>query len=388
MTWRVTKVDEQIRLFIGAWLEKKFYVKDLCKQFGISRPCGYKWINRFIEKRWGGLIEQSRKTHNSPTATSTEIEEAILEVKYQWPKMGAKKILGHLENKFKNISWPSKTTVENILKKHGLVEKRKLRKRMAKTIDPLGEPNFSNDIWSMDFKGWWLTNGGEKYEPFTLMDSHSRFLLCCQKLHFNDATHVWAIFERLFREYGLPLRIRSDNGPPFASLGAGRLTKLSINFIKAGITPEWIDPGEPQQNGRHERMHLTLKNEGVDSNLNVIDQMRRLDDFIDYYNFDRPHEALNQKTPGQVYTPSTRYWNGLLKTPEYTKEYKVVKVHSCGKMSWKGKDVYIGRAFEGELIGLKLDEETVKAYYGPIFLGSIRDNALEIERRPGRKIKI
>lgn len=389
MTWRVTKVEDQKRLFIKAWLENKYYLVDLCRQFGITPPCAYKWINRYKEEGWDGLAERSRKPHKSPNATPVSVEEAILEIKYRWPRLGPKKILGHLENNFENTRWPTKNTVENILKKHGLVEKRKLRKRLAKTVDPLGEPNFSNDLWSMDFKGWWLTNEGEKYEPLTLMDSHSRFLLCCQKLHFNNTTHVWAVFERLFREHGLPLRIRSDNGPPFASLGAGRLSKLSINFIKAGITPEWIDPGEPQQNGRHERMHLTLKQEGVDLDLPLIEQIKRLEDFAYYYNFVRPHEALNQKTPSQIYTPSPRYWDGRLRSPEYSQEYRVGKVKSCGKMSWKGGEVYIGRAFDGEPIGLKLDEENIKAYYGPLFLGIVKENTLEIARRPGRrKLKI
>jgi putative transposase len=385
MTWRVTNVEEQKRLFISAYLEEKFNLSDLCRQFDISRPTAYKWIDRFKKEGWAGLKELSREPHTSPNKTPDALEEAILKVKYEYSKWGPKKILGYLENNIKNIKWPTSTTIENILKSKGLVKKRKLRKRLAKTAEPLMECNASNEVWSMDFKGWWLTAGNEKYEPFTLTDGFSRFLLCCEKLSFNNTTHVWAILERLFREYGLPLRIRSDNGPPFASLGAGRLSRLAVNLIKAGVTPEWIDPGEPQQNGRHERMHLTLEQEGVDLNLSLKDQTSKLEEFVQYYNFIRPHESLNQKTPSQIYTVSPRYWNGLLKSPEYGDEYKIGKVKDCGKMSWKNREIYIGRVLSGEPIGLKLDEEKLQAYYGPIFLGIVKENTLEIERRLGRK---
>lgn len=389
MTWRVRKMEDQKRMFLETWLRKEFAVTDLCKQYGIGSTCAYKLINRFKNEGWNCLKERSRAPHNIPFKTPDSIEQAILDVKYERSHWGPKKILGHLEKDHQNITLPSRTTVENILKKHGLVAKRKLRRRLAETTRPLGECNYSNDVWCMDFKGWWLTKEQEKYEPFTLTDGFSRFLLCCEKLNFNDTVHVWGVLERLFREYGLPLRIRSDNGPPFACLGAGRLSRLSINLIKAGVRPEWTEPGKPQQNGRHERMHLTLKQEGVDLRLLSNEQKRKLEEFSHYYNFIRPHEALGQKTPGEVYKLSKRYWDGRLRSPEYSNEYKLGRVKSCGKMSWKGRDIYIGRVFEGEPIGLKLDEENVSAYYGPIFLGIVESNTLKVERRPGRrKLKI
>jgi putative transposase len=385
MTWGIMKVEDQRLSFIKSYIEKKFNLSDLSKQFGISRTCAYKWIKRFNEEGWEGLINRSPVPLISPLATSPVLVEEILNVKYEWPKWGPKKVLGYLVHNFKDTAWPSLTTVENILKRNGLVERRRLRKRFAKKIDPLGECNLSNDIWCIDFKGWWLTKEKERCGPFTLMDAFSRFLLCCQRLDVDNTTHVWAVFERLFREYGLPLRIRSDNGPPFASSGAGRLSRLSINLIKAGVTPEWIEPGEPQQNGRQERMHLTLENEGVDRNLNLNLQLRKLEEFSHYYNFIRPHEALEQKPPAEIYKSSPRPWNGRLSSPEYSSEYKIGKVKSCGKMSWKGNEVYCGRTLEGELIGIKQVDENLKAYYGPILLGNIKGNTLEVERRPGRK---
>jgi putative transposase len=229
-----------------------------------------------------------------------------------------------------------------------------------------------------------MTKDGFKMDPFTVMDISSRYLLCCQKLNINNKNHVWAVFDRLLREYGLPLKVRSDNGPPFASLGPGRLSGLSIKLIKAGIMPEWIDPGEPQQNGRHERMHQTLEKEGFDISLNLNEQLKKLESFKEYYNFIRPHEALNQKCPGMIYQVSPRYWDGKLRSPEYSDDFSTSIVHSCGKMWWKGKTIYVGRVFEDEPIGIKEEELVLKVFYGPVYLGRIEENRVEFERRPGR----
>lgn len=384
MAWRQVKVFKQKCLFIKDCESKKSNFASLCRHYGISRPTGYKWLDRHARLGIEGLKELDRTPFNSPTETCEEKVKSILSVKYKFSTWGPVKVLKYLQKNFPDIQWPSETTVENILKKNGLVSKRKRINRVAQRLDPLGECHASNDIWCFDFKGSWLTNEKEKCEPFTLMDAQSRFLLCCENLKLNDNIHVWAIFERLFREYGLPLRVRSDNGPPFATVGAGRLSRVSINLIKAGVMPEWIDPGEPQQNGRHERMHRTLKQECVDPSLSLKEQLKKLDEFTYHYNFVRPHAAIEHKCPGDIYVPSSRQWNGLLRSPEYPKEYKIGNVQSCGKMSWKGEHVYVGRVFEGEPIGIKVEEEILKAYYGPIFLGNIKGNTLEIPRRSGR----
>lgn len=213
----------------------------------------------------------------------------------------------------------------------------------------------------MDFKGSWLTSDGVKFEPLTIIDNHSRYLLCCQPLRQNNHKHVWGVFERLFYEVGLPNKIRSDNGPPFATIGAGRLSRLSINLIKAGAIPEWIEPGNPQQNGRQERMHGTLKKIGVDVSLDEISQISKLKEFVEYYNFIRPHAAIGQKCPGDVYNLSPREWDGGLRSPEYTSDYKIGTVHSCGKLMYKSKMIYVGRVFEGEPIGLIAEDDVVKA---------------------------
>jgi putative transposase len=383
MAWRINKVEEQRKLFINAYLEEKFNFSDLCRQFEISRKCGYKWIKRYNENGFEGLLDHSKAPKHQPNKTQSSIIDELLRIKYLWPRWGPKKVLGHLIQNSPDIKWPCLTTVENIFNDYGLVKKRKLRKRLAERTDSLGLCNSSNDLWCIDFKGWGLTKDGFKIDPFTVMDGYSRFLLCCQKLFENNTDYAWAVLDRLFREYGLPVRIRSDNGPPFATLGVGRLSPLSIRLIKAGVMPEWIDPGEPQQNGRLERMHLTLEQEGFDLTKDLNAQLRKLEAFKEYYNFTRPHEALDQKSPGKIYQYSSRYWDGKLRAPEYPREYKVGRVKSCGKMSWKNKEIYVGRSLTGEVVGLKQEEE-LKAYYGPIYLGVIKDNRVEFSRRLGR----
>lgn len=387
MPWRETKVEKQRKLFIEAYLGEEFNFSDLCRQFDISRKCGYKWVRRYEESGLEGLVNQSKAPYHQPNKTESHIIDELLRIKYERPRWGPKKVLGHLRNNRSEIKWPCLTTVENIFNDYGLVKRRKLRRRLAERIDHLGSCNESNDIWCMDFKGWGLTKDNEKIDPFTVMDAYSRFLLCCQKLPANNRDHTWAVFDKLFREFGLPLRIRSDNGPPFASLGAGRLSRLSIKLLKAGVIPEWIDPGEPQQNGRHERMHLTLEQEGFDLSQNLSDQLKKLEEFQGYYNFIRPHEALGQNTPGSIYQPSSRYWDGKLRSPEYPTEYAIGKVKTCGKMTWKSREIYVGRVFSGEPIGMKQEEQFLKAYYGPIYLGIVEENRVEFKRMPGR-IKI
>ncbi len=206
-----------------------------------------------------------------------------------------------------------------------------------------------------------------------MTDGATRYLIRCLRLNRNDADHVWAVLDSAFREYGLPLFLRSDNGPPFGSCGAGRLTSLSIKLIKAGVIPEWIDPGKPQQNGRHERMHLTLKTEATTPPENTLElQGMKFKEFKNYFNFIRPHEALDQKTPGSMYIPSQRIWNGKFKSPEYPSGYVVRQVRNCGRIRWKGELPYVGQMLYREPIGLQEQDNGIwKVYYGPIILGYI-----------------
>lgn len=387
MAWGEVKVSDQRKLFIDEYMTGEFSMAELCRQFSISRRIGYKWVNRYQEDGLEGLEDRSRAPLSQASATDYDLVEQILKVRFKYPKWGPKKVRGWLNLMYPFIDWPSTTTIGNIFHKNGLVIPRKLRKRIPKKETPLVHPHQFNDVWCADFKGWFLTKDNQRCDPFTLTDAHSRYLLRCLKLDANDTDHVWAVLETAFREYGLPLYLRSDNGPPFATRNAGRLSRLSVKLIKAGVIPDWIEPGEPQQNGQHERMHLTMQQEAVFPGILTLDEQKmKFNEFRHYYNHIRPHEALGQVSPASVYQSSQRIWNGRLHTPEYPDDYKVMWVKSCGKMSWKGGEIYISRTLSEERIGLQEIEKGVfKAYFGAIFLGMINHaGEFEISRRPGR----
>jgi putative transposase len=373
MAWGVAKVEDKRKQFILECQQKSISVSDLCSIYKISRTTAYKWLDRFHKEGESGLFDKSRARKTQAHQTSSEIVDTIVELKVKYPKWGAKKLKPVLETKFPDFAWPSLSTFNDILNKNGLVVPRKLRKRLPIKTEPLAHCGQSNDVWCADFKGWFLTTSGEKCEPFTLMDGSSRFLLRCLQLHSNDAAYVWEVLGSAFREYGLPLYLRTDNGPPFATCGAGRLSRLSVKLIKAGVLPDWIAPGKPQQNGRHERMHQTLKSEiAKPPQPNLEKQIKKLDEFKEYYNFIRPHESLGQKTPGSIYCPSSREWKGKLVSPDYDRGIKVGRIRSCGKLNFCGEEIYIARALEHEPVGLKEIEYGIfEIYYGPILLGTI-----------------
>jgi putative transposase len=375
MAWGEIKVEDQRKKFVDACLADEDTMTEICRQYDISTRSGYKWLNRYKVEGIEGLKDRSRAPHNQALKTEEEIVEEILQVKFKYVRWGPKKILAYLKNLDPDTYWPSTTTIGNILSKKGLTVPRKLRKRVPGRENSLVECNHSNDLWCADFKGWFLTGDGNRCEPFTLTDGATRFLIRCVSLDLNNVDHVWAVLESAFREYGLPNYFRTDNGSPFATCGAGRLSKLSIKLIKAGVTPEWIDPGQPQQNGRHERMHRTLKYEtACPPKFTIEEQMMRFKEFINYYNYIRPHEALNQKTPGSIYVPSTRVWKGKLHEPEYEKGFLVRKVRPAGQISLKpfASDIFIGTALVGEHVGLKrVDDDIYEVYYGSIRLGKI-----------------
>lgn len=384
MAWKEISVFNQRKLFIADYQSGNFSITDLCRTYGISRPTAYLWIDRFNQYGLDGLIDKKSIPFSCPHATSDEVVDAILNVKYEWSKWGPKKIRAYLV-KNTSLILPSETTIGNILKKNDLVKSRKTRMRFAERSQPLAHVKEMNDVWSADFKGKFITQDNRKCEPFTLTDNASRYLLKCVNLDSNNTQHVWAILEVAFREFGLPLYLRTDNGPPFATSGIGRLSPLSIKLIKAGIIPDFIDPGKPEQNGRHERMHGTLKAEAVFPELNLKEQEMKLEEFQTYYNFIRPHEGINQLTPGSVYKPSNRVWSGKLNPPEYEDCYKKCKVKISGQIKFKGEYIFVGRALTDEYVGLKEIETGFKIYYGPICLGSINEEGkLIYSKRPGR----
>ncbi len=385
MAWGNFKLEEQRLKAMLAFESGSYSIVEICKEFSISRPTFYKWYNRFLNNQ--DLIDLSKAPHNPYSLYTQEQIELAIAYKLKHKNWGPKKILAILESEYPDQNWPSATRMYEIFKKFHLVTARKIRRRVPFTA-PLGHLNDCNDTWSIDMKGWFLTQNGSKCEPLTLFDNFSRYLLKSQHLRRHRCKDVWPVLERSFLEYGLPNRLRSDNGPPFGSTGAGRLTMLSINLIKAGVTPEWIRPGHPEENGRHERMHLTLKNESATPpQATLMLQQQAMDEFKYNYNYKRPHEALDMKTPGSIYRNSTRVWDGKLRSPEYdTSKEKVRKVCSNGCIWINQKAHYISESLEGEYVGLKMNEnEEEEVYYGPIFLGKIEKKGFEKPKIIGRR---
>jgi transposase InsO family protein len=368
--------------------EGKLTMAELCRLHEISRKNGYKWLNRYISEGINGLKDKSRAPHHQARKIDDQIAMQILSIRHKYPTWGPKKVLAYLNIHFPSVDWPSTSTIGHLFDINGLTIPRKYRRRVPQRTSPLINCLVPNDVWCADFKGWFLTGDGTKCEPFTLTDGSSRYLLKCLRLDKNDVQHVWAVLDAAFREYGLPNFFRTDNGTPFATCGPGRLSKLSINLIKANVMPEWIDPGKPQQNGRHERMHQTLKRETANpAELTLEEQGMKFKEFQNYYNHIRPHEALDQKPPGTVYHRSSREWNGKFRTPEYPKEFLVRKVRPSGQISMRPYNIQIGQALVGEPVGLKpIDDGVYEVYYGPIILGAINESKkFIISESPRRK---
>lgn len=379
MAWETYKVEEQRLQLIHAYAQGDSSMTALCKYYGISRKTGYKWYQRFLALGAEGLTDQPTTPNNlNKRYSDTQIETA-LDLKRRHLTWGPKKILARLEAMYPDENWPSPTRLYEIFKDYHLVTRRKLRSRVPATA-PLGDLSACNDTWAVDLKGWFVTGEGRKCEPLTITDCYTRYLIRCTHLDVHTVDYVWPIFESAFREYGLPNRVRSDNGPPFGSVGVGRLTRLSVNLIKAGVFPEWIRPGHPEENGRHERFHLTLKLDTANPPKDTLAlQIQAMDQFLHQYNFERPHEALDMKTPGSCYQASNRPWNGILKPPEYdTNIFCVRKICQSGCIWLKQKEYYIGQTLSGEYVGLKENQESeLELYYGPVYLGLLRKDGLK-----------
>lgn len=387
MAWENSKVEHQRLQLITAYMKKEASMTDLCRRFGVSRKTGYKWYEVFLKEGKNGLKDMSRAPHVPHTVYNSDLIDIAIDLKLKRRSWGPKKILVKLYELYPRVKWPSPTRLYDIFKELNLVTSRKLRHRVPQT-SPLGDLEGCNDTWSVDFKGWFLTGDGNRCEPLTVADCHSRFLIKCIHLDKHSVDYVWPVFEEAFFEYGLPHRVRSDNGPPFGSVGAGRLTGLSVKLIKAGVIPEWIEPGHPEQNGRHERFHLTLKQDIANPPKESLAlQLKAMTQFQEEYNYDRPHEALGMKTPASCYSKSPRTWNGQLKSPEYNMSIEVRKVCQSGCLWLKGKEYYIGKTLEGEYVGLKSNElDELEVYYGPVYLGKLDLNTgLEKPQRKTRK---
>lgn len=354
MSWRnICPMNEKIK-FIAAVKECELSMTDLCNRFVISRKTGYKWLDRYDTHGATGLHDKSSARLTQEHRTADSHVKAILHLKTKYKNWGPKKLKVWLERKEPLTIWPAASTIGDILKQHGLVERRKARRRVPPYSQPFAECNAANDSWSADFKGQFLLGNNKYCYPLTITDNFSRYILACDGYLSPNLENVKRSFEHVFANYGLPNSIKTDNGIPFSSTSIGGLSQLAIWWIKLGILPERIEPGHPEQNGRHERMHKTLKHDTASPpQKTLIAQNALFDNFIEEFNYQRPHESINNKTPAEVYSCSKREYRNIMPKIMYDDDYIIRKVRCNGCIKWKGGLVYLTSLLHGEPIGLR-----------------------------------
>ena len=357
-------MEEKLR-FVFEYERDEQTMTELCQSFGIARETGYVWLRRYRAYGINGLLELNRAPQRHPNQTAIAIEEAVLGLREAHMRWGPRKLKRILERDQPGRGWPATSTIGEMVKRAGLVVPRKKRRKTEPYSEPLAHADGPNRVWCADFKGWFRTQDGARIDPLTISDAYSRYLLRCQAVEKTDTERVRAIFEAGFREYGLPQAIRTDNGAPFASAALGGLSRLAVWWIKLGIVPERIEAGHPEQNGRHERMHRTLKQEAaMPPAQNRRAQQRELDRFRQEYNEVRPHEALGMQTPAGIYVPSLREYPARVPEPEYPASMLVRSVKSHGHFRWKQHDVFLSEVLWGERIGLlPVDEDWFTVYF-------------------------
>lgn len=373
MVWKETCAMEERMRFVMAIVENQEPMAAACRRFGVSRKAGYKWLDRYEQEGAVGLADRSRAPLTHPHALGERVVARLVEVRRAHPTWGPVKVRAYLERQAPRTRWPAASTIGDLFDREGLTVKRRLRRKSPPSSAPFGHCGAANDTWCIDFKGWFVTGDGAVCEPLTLSDAHSRYLLRCQAVAATNTDRVWPILEAAFREFGLPHRLRSDNGPPFASTGAGGLSRLAVKVIKAGVVPERIAPGKPQQNGRLERLHLTLLRDAADPPARTLrEQIKRLHQFQRLYNEERPHAALGNDTPAEHYSISPRRFDGVLREPSYDADHVVRRVRPNGEIRWQGRTIYLSAALPGEPVGLlEAENGDLTVSYGPIVLGLI-----------------
>ncbi len=354
MPWKESHLmDERIR-FISRLLDGERMI-DLCREFGISRKTGHKFHKRYMAHGVRGLVDQSRAHSYHPHQTHKEIERLIVALRKSKPSWGPKKLKAKFETLQPGLKVPAASTIGAILGRYGIPSQKRRRRGKAYYSTALRESHAPNDIWCIDFKGQFRLGNGQYCYPLTVSDHFSRFLLGCESLENTKTAGAMASFEQIFGEYGLPKVIRSDNGAPFASAGLQGLSQLAVWFMRLGIELERIEPGHPEQNGRHERLHWTLKYEATrPPSYNQLQQQERFDEFRDEYNNDRPHEALQMKTPASIYAVSESKYPDFLEELEYPTHDITCRVNTSGMVYMeKGKRFYLSNSLSGENIGLR-----------------------------------
>ena len=384
MPWKESQIVDQRLQFLSSYQKEEMSVSDLCREYGVSRPTGYRWINRYQEVGPEGLLDLSRKPHGCSHATPEATENAILALRGKYPTWGARKLKAKLEILEPGVTWPAASTFGNILNRAGLTSPKRRKRRTTPYSEPFSDVTAPNQLWCMDFKGYFITGDGLRCDPFTITDAHSRYLIRCQTVSRMDLSQVRAICDAAMREYGMPSRIRTDNGAPFAGTGLLGLSKLSLGWMKMGILHERIQPGRPQQNGRHERMHRTLKEDTTNPPAATLRlQQRRFDEFRQMFNFERPHEGLNNATPGSIYEPSAVLFPRITVEFVYPKSFIKRRVNNSGDVSWHKGRAFISEVFRFEELGFEeVDEDFYRVFFRDMEIGEFDAPVLRFRPKP------
>ncbi len=390
MPWKELRPMEQRKTLIECLENEEYTVTELSQAYGVSRKTIYKWLTRYAQGGVEALAELSKAPHHHPNETPPEIAGRVIEAKLRHEHWGPKKIVAWLNRHNPAIDWPANSTVNRILDKEGLVKRRRFKHHTPPYSEPFVDCRRSNDVWSIDFKGQFRLGNRLLCYPLTISDNYSRYLLECHGLLRPDYANTKPQLERAFREYGLPLSIRNDNGAPFASVSLGGISKLSAWLIKLWIKPERIALGHPEQNGRHERMHRSLKTEATNPpQANLREQQKAFDYFRKEYNNERPHEAISMEVPASLYIPSARIFPEKLPKVEYEPWFTVRQVRSNGCIKWKGDYIYLSAALTGESVGLKqIGEREWEIYFSFYLLGTLDESVGKVVNKPRAKLKV
>jgi putative transposase len=381
MPWSTTSPMDQKTQFIADYLRGLLPVTELCELYAVSRKTAYKWINRYDADGPTGLKDRSRRPLACPHQTPPALVEAILDARRRHPTWGPKKLLKLLTMRDPDQPWPKRTAICDLLSRHGFVTRPRRRRKPGHPGKPSALIAAPNDVWCADFKGQFKTRDGLYCYPLTVTDGFSRYLLGCRALLSTSCDLAKPVFRRLFQEFGMPERIRSDNGVPFATTTLARLSMLSAWWIRLGILPDLIEPGKPQQNGRHERMHKTLKAETTRPPAgNLSAQQRTFNRFRDEFNFERPHEAIDLQTPATLFTASPRPFPERVPPLEYPAHFETRYVSYNGGIRWRSEWINVSITCAGEYVGLQeIDNGIWNVYFGPLKLGRLIEEHMRIE---------
>ena len=390
MPWKDELPLDQKTQFVSEYLRDSLSFTELCLRYHISRKTGYKWIKRYQAHGPAGLVDRSRRPHSSPDQTPVALRQAIIDARRRHSTWGAKKLLKLLRRKEPLTPWPSRWTVCEILKRHGLVRQKTRRRKIGHPGKPNSIITAPNQLWCVDFKGQFKTRDGRYCYPLTVTDSYSRYLIGCHGLLSTETSGAKGVFQGLFKKYGLPAAIRSDNGVPFASNALGRLSELSVWWTRLGIGRELIEPGKPQQNGQHERMHRTLKAETTrPPQANLTQQQRLFNRFRREYNYVRPHEGIELEVPASLYKASARILPASLPPLIYPAHYETRLVSKNSGIRWNNKWVAVSTTVAGLHVGLEeVDHGIWDVYLGRVKLGRLLEEKLRIEDHLGRLKRI